>query len=84
MKIEWSREVRIRERSKRWWKRQWKEQRKAARKCKKARKEWHKGIKKAKSNMWKQWVEEGKNVWAWSSKKPVWDERKRGKYQERT
>ena len=37
---------------------------KKGRKVKNARKEWHKEIRKAKSDMWRQWVEEGKDIWS--------------------
>ena len=44
----WSRTVTMTGRSKRWWKREWKTKRTAARKDKKARKVWHKEIKRQK------------------------------------
>ena len=50
-------------RSHRWWRREWKPLRKKARKCKEARKELHEQIRKAKREMWTQWVEAGKAVW---------------------
>ena len=59
----WTRVVRICDRSKRWWKREWKPLRKKARKCKKARKKFHEEIRKAKREMWVQYVEEGKSIW---------------------
>ena len=59
----WTRVVKIHSRSKGCWKKEWKPLRKKARKSKEAREEFHEEIRKAKRQMWSQWVEEGKSVW---------------------
>jgi len=63
IKNEWTREVDICDRSKRWWNREFKELRKKAVKNKEARKELKRKIKEAKAKCWKDWVEERRDVW---------------------
>jgi len=59
----WERQVKITGRSKPWWKKEWRELRKRARNSKVARKKLRQQIRKAKKEMWNDWVSKGKEVW---------------------
>jgi len=60
---EWTRVVTIVGKSKPWWKAEWKQLRREARKSKEARRRLRREIRAAKSKMWNDWLEEGKEVW---------------------
>ena len=59
----WERKVTIVGRSKRWWKKEWGPLRKRAKRSRNARRELRREIRKAKREMWSNWVTEGKEVW---------------------
>ena len=59
----WERQVVIMGRSKPWWKKEWNDLRKRARHSKNARRKLRREIRKAKREMWVDWVSKGKEVW---------------------
>lgn len=63
LRNEWTREVTVCSRSKRWRKRGCEDLRRQARKDKGARTELRRKIKEAKAKCWREWIEGGKDVW---------------------
>lgn len=59
----WEGVVVITGKSKPWWKREWHDLRKRARHSKSARKKLRQAIRRAKREMWMDWVSKGKEVW---------------------
>jgi len=59
----WERTVTIVGKSKPWWKKEWKNLRKRAKHSRAARKELRREIRKAKREMWEDWISKGKEVW---------------------
>lgn len=60
---EWERKITIVGRSKPWWKKEWDDLRKRARHSRTARQTLRREIRKAKREMWNDWVSKGKEVW---------------------
>ena len=59
----WERKVSIVGRLKPWWKKEWDSLRKRAKHSRTARRELRREIRKAKREMWSDWVSKGKEVW---------------------